>query len=341
MGYNIPVIKEYAIKHKAEIHVLHWDHKKLTPYTPPLIKNVFYYKRSEFNNQKLKEFVIQLKPDIVYVSGWMDQGYLMVVRLLRKKGLTVVTGLDGFYRKTLKQIAATLFFPFVRTLFYSHIWVAGPYQYEFAKRLGFKNNEIIFNFYSADIHLFNEAYKSSLTLKEENYPHRFLFVGRFEHVKGIDVLIQAWENLKEHRKDWKLSFIGNGSYSRKLKENSDILVLDFLQPEKLINEISSSGCFVLPSRFEPWGVVLHEFAAAGLPIICSDNCGASPFFIIPNFNGYIFNFTDIKTLEDSLLKIINTPDEELLVMSRNSHVMGQRITPEISAASFVSLCVSQ
>ena len=97
------------------------------------------------------------------------------------------------------------------------------------------------------------------------------------------------------------------------------------------------GCFILPSRNEPWGLVLHEFAAAGFPIICSENCGAVPMFVINNFNGYTFTPNNTEDLENQMLKIINSSDEELLKKSLCSHTMGQRITPEITAANFLSL----
>jgi glycosyltransferase involved in cell wall biosynthesis len=93
----------------------------------------------------------------------------------------------------------------------------------------------------------------------------------------------------------------------------------------------------VPSRKEPWGLVLHEFSAAGLPIICSDECGAAPLFIVPNYNGYMFKALDIEDLVNQMLKIINMSDDQLVRMSQKSHFLGQRITPEISAASFMSI----
>ena len=45
---------------------------------------------------------------------------------------------------------------------------------------------------------------------------------------------------------------------REFNNLSDIEVRDFLQPHDLVKMIDSTGCFVLPSRFEPWGVVVHE-----------------------------------------------------------------------------------
>ena len=337
MGYQIPVLKEYVTKYGAEVHFFHWDHKKMTPYTPPEIDNIFYYKRSEFSTSQLKKFVIKCNPDIVYISGWMDKGYLSVVMPLRKNGVPVVAGIDDMWWKTNRQRLASILFPAFRKLFFSHAWVAGPYQYEFAKRLGFRNFEIRFNSLSADIEIFNSAFNKSIVKKKEKYPHRFIYVGRFEPVKGVDVLAKAWRNISDQKKDWELYIIGNGSLYDYLTSFSDLITLDFMQPEILVNEVEKSGCFVLPSRKEQWSLVLHEFSAAGLPIICSDICGAIPVFVTEKYNGYTFKSNNVNDLEKKMLKIINSTDEELIKMSENSHLVGQKITPQISAASFLSI----
>jgi glycosyltransferase involved in cell wall biosynthesis len=269
----------------------------------------------------------------------MDKGYLKAIRPLRKEGVLVVTAFDDIWFKTFRQTIASILFPFFKSFFYSHAWVAGPYQYEFAKRLGFKNNEIIFNCLSADTELFNTVYSNSIVNKKANYPHKFLYAGRFEKVKGVDILVDAWNNIKARKasKDWELTLIGNGSLYESKSILSDIKIINFLQPEELAIEIEKYGCFVLPSRSEQWGLVLHEFAAAGFPIICSDKCGAAPVFVTTNYNGYTFKQNNIQDLERQMLKIINASDAELLYFADNSHSVGQKITPALSAASFMSI----
>ena len=339
MGYQIPIFNEYVTNYNAEVHVIHWDHKKLTPYLPPDADNIFYHNRSAFTVKQLKEFVGSIQPDIVYISGWMDKGYLAAVRPLRKMGVPVVTGMDDIWWKTARQRVASFLFPPFRKLFFSHAWIAGPYQYEYAKRLGFGNNEIIFNCLSADIELFNSVYERALLKKKMNYPHRFLYVGRFEDIKGVDILVKAWDELSKSglKNDWELCVIGNGTLNSYISGFPDIKLVNFLQPEILANEILNYGCFILPSRKEQWSLVLHEFSVAGFPIICSDICGAAPVFVTPGYNGFIFKSCNVDDLKKKMLKIIDTSDDELNIMSERSHKLGQKITPEIAAASFMSV----
>lgn len=329
MGYNIPVIKELTKRYKAKVHLVHWDKGKLTPYIPPIIKDVVYYNRSEFNENDFIALAKQIKPNIVYVPNWYDKGYLKVCYYLKQKNIPIVAGLDNQWKGSLKQWFGCFIMRVYLKKFFSHIWVSGPYQYEFARRLGFKKTNILFNFYSADVEGFFNIERLN------KVPHKFLFVGRLEKVKGIDVLLNAWNTI-ENKKDWSLTLIGSGTLKADILKYQNVELKDFMQPELLLKEINNYGCFVLPSIYEPWGVVIHEFVAAGMPMIVTNTCGAAPIFVIPNYNGFLVNPGNVTDLRNKMEKIISLSDEELLRLRNNSIKRGNIITPEISAASFMS-----
>jgi glycosyltransferase involved in cell wall biosynthesis len=337
MGYTISTIRELA-ERGNEVHVVHWDHKKLTPYKAPPVPNVFMYKRSELSVEQIKKLAENIAPVVTVVSGWMDRGYMSVAKQLRLEGLPVVVGFDAQWHGTPKQWLAIILSRFsFFSQFYSYAWVAGLYQYEYARRLGFAKKNIVYDLYSADLRLFNQAYNNSKEDKQNQYPHRFLFVGRFEPVKGLNVLLQAWEQLGAKKGDWELHLIGNGSLKAQLGATAGVVIKNFMQPEQLIQEAATAGCFLLPSRGEPWGVVVHEFAAAGLPLIVSDVVGSSSAFLISGLNGFSFKVNDSKDLADRMLKIINMTDQELHAMAVSSHALSQRITPETSAGNLLSV----
>jgi len=339
MGYTLATIKELS-NSGSEVHVVHWDTKKLTPFQLQPIDNVTFYPRSTYSTSKIKELVDRVKPDLAVISGWQDKGYLKVARLLRKKAIPVVTGLDSQWHGSVKQYLAAFLSPFFK-IFYSHAWVSGPYQFEYTRRLGFKKCEIVFDLYSADLALYNDIYNQSKITKQACYPHRFIFVGRFENVKAVDLLAAAWLRLEGQRKDWELHLIGSGSLKSYLQGQAGITIHDFMQPDRLKYVVATSGCFILPSRHEPWGVVIHEFAAAGLPIICSDVCGAVPMFVIHGLNGYWFESENMDSLVAQMMNIINSDDRELCAMSDASHLLGQRITPSSSAANLLTIIRGQ
>lgn len=336
MGYTMATIRELSLRYSLEIHVVHWDNKKRSPFQPQFTENVFFYPRSEYSVAKMKDLARQVGADLVVCSGWQDKGYLQIASILRKKGVPVVAGIDTQWKGSLRQHVASIF-GFYLKRYFSHAWVAGSNQFEFARRLGFKKKEIIFDLYSADTAFFNAAYSTCKKDKEIRYPHRFLFVGRLEKVKAVDLLADAWANLAEKKKDWELVFIGNGSLKDSLQKQRGITVKDFMQPDFLKQEVRDAGCFILPSRGDAWGVVIHEFTAAGLPLVCSDVCGAAQSFLIHGLNGFCFESETVESLTKQMLNIIESSDEVLCKMSEHSHELAQRITPATSAANLLSI----
>ena len=338
MGYTISTLQK-LVAYGAEVHVVCWDDGKITPYELPDMANVYFYNRSQVTHQKVLNIAAKVSPDLVVVSGWQDRMYMNLCRGLVRQGLPVVCGFDDQWEGDFKQhLAAVLGKVGVFDIWYTHAWVCGPRQYEYARRLGFKKSRILFDLYSADVGIFNNSYVRSRKQKTVAYPHNFLFVGRFESVKGIDILIEAWEGLGALRKDWTLTLVGNGSLKAYYENIPEVKVLDFLQPRELVKLIESSGCFVLPSRFEPWGVVVHEFAAAGLPLILSDAVGASDIFLVNGVNGFIFQSKNAQSLKSVLLNIVESSDDTLLSMSELSTHFADRITPSTSAQNLLSLC---
>jgi len=336
LGYSIAIFNQLS-NMGCELHVVHKSKNKKTSFVIPEDVTFTHYPRESFSKSSLLNFSRSLSPVMVVVSGWSYKDYLVTSKYFKNTGVIVVCAFDNQWSGSYRQYLASFTSFFYLRRIFTHAWVPGVYQYEYARKLGFKKNEIILDLYSADIKRFSSNFINSLSIKELRYPHRFLFVGRLESVKGLDILTQAWRDLGTNTKDWELCLIGNGSFKDKLSHEPGITVKDFMQPSDLIKEISSAGCFLLPSRKEAWGVVVHEFTAAGLPIIISSTVGAAKSFLIDGFNGFTFQNESYESLKDQMLKIISSSDEELLVMSRNSNELSNRISPQSSASNLLSL----
>ena len=335
--YNIPVFKCLTQSHGASVHVVSWDHKKLTPFVPPPVENVFYYKRAHYSTEQIYELAQTIDPDVIYVSGWMDKDYLPTARRFRARGRPVVTGFDDQWVGNLRQRMGVLAFRLHYKRYFSHAWVSGPRQYEFARRLGFDNRHILFDLLTCDYSLFDEVAKT-LIEKRTNYPKSFLYVGRFSPVKGIDILVKAFQEYRRaFNGDWTLICVGSGELRHLMENEPGVEVIDYMNQRELANLCARAGVFVLPSRHEPWGVVVHEFATAGLPLLLSDNVGAKATFFIEGFNGISYANNSTDALSRAMLVLSEETDSELWQMGENSRKLASRITPAISAASLVSI----
>jgi glycosyltransferase involved in cell wall biosynthesis len=336
MGYQSPVFQRLVSAYGASIEVVHWDKNKLTPYKNLNMAGVNFHPRSSFSAERLNQFVLQLDPDLVYISGWQDKSYLKAARLLKAMGCPVVVGFDDQWHGGLRQLIGSLLMKLVwKKKYFSHAWVAGPLQYEYAKKMGFSSNEIIYNLLSCDVAAFSRLPGESGSV---NATSNFLFVGRFHPNKGLNTLLEAFEIYKNHLNGhWGLICAGNGPLRGTLEEAKGVQVEEFQDIAGLRRLAESCGAFILPSQREPWGVVVQEFALAGMPLILSDRVGSHPVFLISGYNGYLFTHDSALELAERMLAISGMTPAELRSFSRRSHEMGLLINPEKSAASLMSI----
>lgn len=346
LGYNLPIFERLVNEYDATVDVVHWSQKKLTPFIPSEhidSAKIRFHDRSEFTPNKIVEFSLKLKPDLVYVTGWMDRGYFPALRKLKSMGVTVIAGLDSQWTGSIRQrIGAILIRWAYKKLFYSYVWVPGPLQYEYARRIGFEQSEIICNLLSGNSDLFSRAAKALKREKLASYPQNFLYVGRFAEAKGIDILIKAFDIYKEKYKGlWKLHCVGNGPMQEELmiasKRQTDLTIESFLGQDDLVDRAQDAGAFILPSRYEPWGVVAHEFSTAGLPLIFSEKVGARPQFLIDKLNGYTFYDESPDDLAYKMHLMSSHSVEKLVQMGQVSANLASQITPDITTASLMSV----
>jgi glycosyltransferase involved in cell wall biosynthesis len=336
MGYTLGVLKALVQEHSCSIYLVYWDKKKKTPFQIDSHIGVTLYPRSQFTNANaIYSWASSIQPDLVYISGRMDSAYLQVSLKLKKKGIPIVSGLDNQWKGSLRQYAASFFAHYFYKRYFDYLWVPGPLQYAYALRLGYKPAAIIQNLYSADTALFTSKEESQSSNTETR---TLLFVGRLDPVKGIEAAIHSFIRMQaQSRYNWNFKVIGSGPLEGKLPMHSTIEYIPFLQPSALSAVVRDSTVFILPSVQEPWGVVVHEMAAAGLPLLCSDAVGANTSFLIDGYNGSIFRSNNASDLDEKMLRILNRPIDELDKMGENSQLLSQRITPEIAAYSIISI----
>lgn len=333
-GYLVACVRRFADLHAAEVHVVRWPINPEAPFRFSDHPGIVYHERNDFDTQGLLDLAKSVNPDAVYISGWIDKPYLKVARHFFKLGRPVIAAFDTQWRGDLRQRLATWISPFVFRKQFSHAWVPGLFQYEYARRLGFPRDRILTGMYSADSALFEAVYAPAVAAKADRYPHRLIYVGRYLALKGVLELYHAFKELSEEvSHDWELVMVGNGPLKDELKPTHNIVFQDFVQPSELPQLALTAGAFVLPSRSEAWGVVLHEFAAAGLPLISTDAAGAITAYVKEGYNGFVHRRNDKDSLKQVLRALIACTDAQLREMGRRSHELSKQISPDTWAAT--------
>ncbi|HZK96175.1 MAG TPA: glycosyltransferase family 4 protein [Prolixibacteraceae bacterium] len=332
MPHHIPVLKE-LVQSGYNVTVVHVSLKKLTPYQIPFLENVNFLNKEEFTQKMLNKLAIELKPSVLFVCDRTNAIYNITALLLRKRFNTpVICGCDTQWRGG-KQWANVFTAWFRHNRYYSHMLVAGMRQFEYAKKLGFENSKIIWPLYSADLNKFN---KIEIDVKRFSGSKNILFVGRFAEVKGLNILLSAWSSIQD-KKGTTLTLIGSGPLKGKLSYSSDVVVHEFMSQSELLEISSKASCFVLPSIFEPWALVIHEFAAAGLPMIVTSSCGATIHFVLNNYNGFVVESDNVEELKNALIRIIDSDANQLFEFGKRSRELSKSITPKMVAAALLSV----
>jgi glycosyltransferase involved in cell wall biosynthesis len=293
--------------------------------------------RSKFSARELEQHIRQAKPDIVFIADWTNKSVLRAAWKLRKD-FFLATGFDNHWTGSIKQRLLALGASMVFPRLFRHLFIPGSPQRSFAKKLGFGDHQITEGAYTADTALFESFASAHMPAKEAHFPHRFLCVARYIPAKGLDLLWEAFAEAKaEHPCDWQLWCAGTGPLWDSRVSHPDIRHLGFVQPAEMGAVVAETGVFVLPSNFEPWGVVVHEYAAAGYPLLLSDAVGAASAFLLPEQNGFPFEAGNKAALKACLLRIMKMNDAALVRMAAASRAQAATNSPEIWALRFLNM----
>jgi glycosyltransferase involved in cell wall biosynthesis len=310
----------------GEVHVVRWEVNKEAPFQFKFSDSIKIYNKENYNIKELKKLVKTIDPSVIICSGWIDKDYLKITKTYYGKIPTIMT-CDTHWIGSLKQQLATVISRFTLLKIFSHAWVPGQLQKQYVQKLGFKNENILTGFYSCDLIRFESIYQVQFKQKQKQFPKRFLYVGRYVEFKGIKELWQAFTELQiEQPNDWELWCLGVGDIVPII--HPKIKHFGFVQPSDLAIYTEQTGVFVLPSRFEPWGVVVHEYAASGFPLLLSNRVGAKEQFLQEGKNGFEFEAENVASIKLSLQKIMALSDTEMLTMGATSNELSKTISPK-------------
>jgi 1,2-diacylglycerol 3-alpha-glucosyltransferase len=177
----------------------------------------------------------------------------------------------------------------------------GKPHMRYLRQLGFAADRIARFYDVVDNRFFQETADSArriprareiLHLPEEY----FLYVGRLSPEKNLNGLVEAFARYCERGGKWSLVLVGDGPERARLEQlcaalgvSEQVRFAGFKPTRDTIPYYAFAGCFVLPSTREPWGLVVNEAMASGLPVIVSSRCGCAEDLVEPGGNGYLFD----------------------------------------------------
>lgn len=188
--------------------------------------------------------------------------------------------------------------------------------------------EILYN--GADMEIFE------VERKPGTGPKRILHIGAYEHKKAQDILLLAFQQLLDRGMDARLTMIGNaGPKTDEIRRLSvpfggRVRMLTDVPHEQIPEYLADADVFVLPSRSEPFGIVLVEAGAAGVPVVAT-RVGGIPELITHGRSGLLVEPDDPRGLADAMASVLT--DDAVAHMlasawSREAHEFTWRRTAE-------------
>jgi glycosyltransferase involved in cell wall biosynthesis len=139
-----------------------------------------------------------------------------------------------------------------------------------------------------------------------------LFASKLQERKNADHLVEAYKRLLSRSASRPyLVIVGDGEMRSALEQQTeglaDVRFCGFRNQTELPRFFNLATVFVLPSRHEPWGLIVNEVMNAARPVIVSSDVGSHPDLITNGVEGFVYPVGDVAALEEALHEVIETP----------------------------------
>jgi glycosyltransferase involved in cell wall biosynthesis len=282
----------------------------------------------------------QFKPTVVNLTGYYDMAswvILLYCKINRIKTVLSNESTAGDHtRKGLKEkIKAFIIKQF------DGYFNFGTLSKNYLLDLGANPNKMLVNRNCVDNAALKMIYQKSIINRVSEQVRlglaskNFIFVGRLIDFKNLFHFLNAFQEAqKQSNQDWGVIILGDGELKNDLQQfvtEKNISKVSFqkgISWQQVPEYLTLSDVLVLPSYSEPWGLVVNEAMACGLPVLVSDKCGCAIDLVKNGENGYTFSPTNHEELTNLLLKFMNMNDEDLEKMGRVSEQIIAEYSPE-------------
>ena len=295
----------------------------------------------------------EINPDIVVISGYFYPAMREAARWAKRNGCgTILLSESNYYDKKRYFPSEFIKGAWLRKHF-DACFVGGARAQLYHEYLGFPPHRIWTGYDVVDNLYFQrkslEAKKRLSKVKEDmGLPDKFfLYVGRLSAEKNLERLLKSFAMLscEPKAKNWHLVITGSGPREKMLREMciregmQQIIWTGFQQLDLLPSIYSCASAFVLPSVTEPWGLVVNEAMACGLPILASYRCGSVLDLVKHGENGWIFDPYSEQSMREAMFSA-NEKEDNLPLMGARSLDIIKFFTQETFAVSLADCIAS-
>ncbi|MDP0501751.1 MAG: glycosyltransferase family 4 protein [Verrucomicrobiota bacterium JB022] len=300
-------------------------------------------------NPVIRQRLDPKKWDVVVISGYHHPTMWWAIQHCRRHNIPFVLQGESHVLKTRvfwkRKIKETMIFPAIRDA--AAALATGTLAKRYWEQVGISGDKIYIVGNVPEVAFFQQRSLEARPRRQEIRqklgldPQRPLgvFVGRFLRVKGVDVLLEGMAQLPEAQRP-QILLVGDGPEKEQLEaivaeHKLPVTMPGFLPNDQLPELYAASDFFVLPSREEPWGVVVNEAAACGLPLLLSGKVGAAHDILQPGHNGLRIEPNTPMRWAEALSEAKTWNAAQLAAMGQRSREIAGEWTHEASEQEFM------
>ena len=281
-----------------------------------LPNNAFVCSGTDKDHQnQIISILADFKPDFAVINGYVGKEQTVAIKYCQKNRIPYAIESDTPLHVPENKLKAIVKKIYLRKILHH------PYCYGFPGGTLQKENFVYYGIPEEKNYIMPMSVSSERIEKEkEKLPSQyelkkkygfegkkvFLFIGRLEKVKNVDLLIRAFEKLKQKEQNLVLLIVGDGSEMSALKKLvetrhiSDVCFVGYIVFPHIVKFYKMADVFVLPSSYEPWGLVINEAMIMELPVVISSVVGCRADLVTNGKNGFVFKNNNKDELEVAL-----------------------------------------
>lgn len=261
--------------------------------------------------------IMEFKPDIVNLTGYYDFASWIILSYCKFNGIKTILSNESTandharngFKESVKAFIIKQFDGYFNfgTNSENYILSLGINKEKMLVKRNCVDNKALKQIYLKQVLNRNNRQKE-LMLPSKN----FIFVGRLIDYKNLFHFLESFNlSKKKSVTDWGVIILGDGEQKNDLqkfvleKKIENISFQKGVSWQQVPEYLALSNVLVLPSYSEPWGLVVNEAMACGLPVLVSDKCGCAIDLVKNGENGFTFSPQNVEQLSNLMLKFMD------------------------------------
>ncbi len=320
-----------------------WDTDLLSGYSQIFLSRVSHGGASscdEVSARGLGKALREVRPKAVLIKGYsLRFNQMAIYEAMRTRRPVLFRGETTDHHQNQTPVKALARDTLLR-LYYQRVarlLYIGKHSFRHYKRLSCRDEQLVFSPYCVDVTPFEVDEQSRSRMRRSEREKMdvgedqiiLLFAGKLTRLKAPEILLGAVKKLSPGiREKIAVLFLGSGQLMDELKRHAQeppqvrSYFPGFQNQTQLSRYYHAADLMVLPSRGEPWGLVVNEALHHGLPCVVSDTVGCAPDLITSGVTGYTFESGSSDDLASVLERAIGLISREDVRMNCRQKVSG-------------------